>query len=57
MTSYVLAKVIPCHLTVPDAMQGVLDAGYKTKSKSFRDVVNTMLLTDKRIGRGRFTLK
>ena len=47
-------------VTIGEAMDGVLAAGYKTKSASFRAVVNNMLLTDKRfkkVGRGVFTLK
>lgn len=47
-------------VTVAEAMQGVLDVGYKTKSKNFRSVVNNMLLTDKRfkkVGRGEFVLR
>ena len=47
-------------VTVGEATDGVLAAGYKTKSASFRAVVNNMLLTDKRfrkVGRGVFTLK
>lgn len=37
-----------------------LAEGYKTKSASFRSVMNNMLLSDKRfkkVGRGEFTLK
>lgn len=47
-------------VTVAEATQGVLDAGYKTKSKIFRTVVNQTLLKDKRVkkvGRGEFALK
>ena len=47
-------------VTIGEAMEGVLAAGYKTKSASFRPVVNNMLLTDRRfkkVGRGEFTLK
>ena len=41
-------------------MEGVLAAGYKTKAKAFRQVVNKTLLQDKRfknVGRGEFALK
>ena len=41
-------------------MAGVLSGGYKTKSKTFRPVVNQALLSDKRFksaGRGEFALK
>jgi hypothetical protein len=44
----------------PLPMEGVLAAGYKTKSRDFRGVVNNMLLSDKRfkkVARGEFTLK
>ena len=47
-------------VTVGQAMDGVLAAGYKSNAKSFRNVVNNMLLTDKRfksVGRGEFALK
>ena len=47
-------------VTIGEAMQGVLAAGYKTKSKAFRPLVNQTLLHDKRfksVGRGEFTLK
>jgi hypothetical protein len=47
-------------VTVGEAMAGVLSAGYKTKSKAFRQVVNKTLLEDKRfknVGRGEFSLK
>jgi hypothetical protein len=47
-------------VSVAQAMEGVLAAGYKTKSKAFRNVVNNMLLQNKRfksVGRGEFTLK
>jgi hypothetical protein len=47
-------------VTVGQAMEGVLAAGYKTKSKAFRQVVNKTLLQDKRfknVGRGEFALK
>jgi len=47
-------------VTIGEAMDGVLAAGYKSKAASFRAVVNNMLLTDKRfkkVGRGVFTLK
>ena len=47
-------------VTIGEAMEGVLAAGYKTKSSDFRSVVNNMLLTDKRfkkVSRGEFTLK
>jgi hypothetical protein len=45
---------------VADAMAGVLAAGYKSNARSFRSVVNNMLLTNKRfknVGRGEFCLK
>jgi hypothetical protein len=47
-------------VTVGQAMEGVLSAGYKTKSKEFRKIVNKTLLDDKRfknVGRGEFKLK
>jgi len=47
-------------VTIGEAMEGVLAAGYKTKSSDFRSVVNNMLLTDKRfkkVSRGEFRLK
>ncbi len=47
-------------VTVGEAMEGVLSAGYKTKSKAFRNGVNKTLLEDKRfksVGRGEFALK
>jgi len=47
-------------VTIPEAIAGVLAAGYKSKAKTFRSVVNNMLLSDKRfkkVGRGEFTLK
>jgi len=47
-------------VSVAEAVQGVLDAGYKSKSKNFRAVVNRLLLIDKRfkkVGRGEFALK
>jgi hypothetical protein len=47
-------------VTIGDAMEGVLSAGYKTKSRDFRHVVNKALLKDKRfksVARGEFTLK
>jgi hypothetical protein len=47
-------------VSIGDAMEGVLSAGYKTKSKAFRQVVNKTLLQDKRfksVGRGEFALK
>ena len=47
-------------VTIGEAMEGVLAAGYKTTSKTFRSVVNNMLLADKRfkkVSRGEFTLK
>ena len=46
-------------VTIGEAMEGVLAAGYKTTSKTFRSVVNNMLLADKRfkkIRRGEFAL-
>jgi hypothetical protein len=48
------------NITVGEAMEGVLAAGYKTKSKAFRAIVNKTLLQDKRfknVGRGEFSLK
>jgi len=47
-------------VTIGEAMEGVLSAGYKTTSSHFRQVVNKTLLTDKRfknVARGVFTLK
>ena len=47
-------------VTIGDAMEGVLAAGYKSNARDFRSVVNNMLLTDKRFkktGRGVFALK
>ena len=47
-------------VSVGQAMEGVLAADYKTKSKAFRQVVNKTLLQDKRfknVGRGEFALK
>jgi hypothetical protein len=47
-------------VTIAEAMKGVLSAGYKSNAKSFRNVVNNTLLTDKRfksVGRGEFALK
>ena len=47
-------------VTIAEAMEGVLSAGYKTKSKAFRPLVNQTLLKDKRfksVGRGEFALK
>ena len=47
-------------VTVGEAMEGVLSAGYKTTSKGFRKVVNRTLLNDKlfkNVARGVFTLK
>ena len=47
-------------VTIGEALEGVLSAGYKTKSSNFRQVVNKTLLTDKRfkrVARGAFTLK
>ena len=47
-------------VAIGEAMEGVLAAGYKTKSSDFRSVVNNMLLTDKRfkkVSRGEFRLK
>ncbi len=47
-------------VTIAEAMEGVLSAGYKTKSKAFRQVVNQTLLKDERfksVGRGEFALK
>ena len=47
-------------VTIGEAMEGVLSAGYKTTSSDFRNVVNNMLLTDKRfkkVTRGVFALK
>ena len=48
------------NVSIADAMEGVLSAGYKTTSGDFRNVVNKTLLTDKRfrnVARGVFTLK
>jgi hypothetical protein len=45
---------------VGQAMEGVLAAGYKTKAKAFRQVVNKTLLQNKRfknVGTGEFALK
>ena len=47
-------------VAIGEAIEGVLSAGYKTKSKDFRQVVNKTLLTDKRfknVARGVFALK
>ncbi len=47
-------------VTVGEAMEGVIAAGYRTASKSFRSVVNQMLLKSPRfksVGRGEFVLK
>ena len=47
-------------VTVGQAMEGVLAAGYKTKAKAFRGLVNQTLLKDKRfknVGRGEFCLR
>ena len=47
-------------VTIGEAMEGVLSAGYKSMSKVFRQSVNKTLLADKRfkkVGRGDFTLK
>lgn len=47
-------------VNVAEAVQGVLDAGYKSKSKNFRAVVNRLLLINmrfKKVGRGEFALK
>ncbi len=47
-------------VSVGQAMEGVLSAGYKSKSKAFRHGVNKTLLQDKRfksVGRGEFSLK
>jgi hypothetical protein len=47
-------------VAIAEAMKGVLAAGYKSNAKSFRNVVNNTLLTDKRfksVGRGEFALK
>lgn len=47
-------------VSVGQAMEGVLSAGYKTKSKAFRQVVNKTLLQDERfknVGRGEFAMK
>jgi len=47
-------------VTVGEAMKGALAAGYRTTSKSFRSVVNQMLLKSPRfrsVGRGEFALK
>ncbi len=47
-------------VSVSEAMEGVLSAGYKTKSKAFRPLVNQTLLKNKKfknVGRGEFRLK
>jgi hypothetical protein len=47
-------------VTIAQATEGVLSAGYKSKSKEFRAVVNQRLHDDKRfksVGRGEFALK
>lgn len=47
-------------VTVGEATEGALAAGYRTQSKSFRSVVNQMLLKSprfKNVGRGEFALK
>ena len=47
-------------ITIGEAMEGVLAAGYKSTARAFRNVVNNMLLNDKRfkkVARGVFTLK
>jgi hypothetical protein len=47
-------------VSVGEAMEGVLAAGYKSKAKAFRAIVNKTLLEDKRfksVGRGEFVLK
>lgn len=46
--------------TVGEAVEGALAAGCKTTSKSFRSVVNQMLLKSPRfrsVGRGEFSLR
>jgi chorismate mutase len=58
----VLATVLKgkAKVTIGEAMEGVLAAGYKSKSRDFRGVVNNMLLKDNRfknVARGVFTLK
>jgi len=47
-------------VAIGEAMEGVLAAGYKSKARDFRSVVNNMLLNDKRfkkVARGEFALK
>ena len=47
-------------VTVAEAQTAVLDAGYKTKAKDFRFIVNKTLAKDdlfKNVGRGRYALK
>ena len=47
-------------VTIAEALDGVLAAGYKSGSKNFRGLVNHTLLKNKRfknVGRGEFTLK
>ena len=47
-------------VTVAEAQTAVLDAGYKTKAKDFRFIVNKALAKDdlfKNVGRGRYALK
>ena len=47
-------------VTVGEATEGALAAGYKTTSRSFRSVVNQMLFKSPRfrsVGRGEFALK
>ena len=47
-------------MSVADILNGALAAGYKTKSKTFRLIVNQMLSKDtnfKRVSRGRYALK
>jgi len=47
-------------LSVGEALQAVLDAGYKTQSKNFRLLVNQTLLSEpefRKVRRGRYTVK
>ena len=47
-------------VTVGEAMEGVMAAGYRSNARDFRSVVNNMLLKDKRfrnVARGEFALK
>ena len=47
-------------VTIGEAAEGAIAAGYETKSRNFRDVVKHALRTDKRftrVSRGQFALK